>query len=279
MKKHVSILSFLYMITSGSFIFFFIVFLFLLLSHPVTMGDLFGSEESGRAYLIIITVSLIFSVFGFIGGFGLRKYKQWARIIILIFGCLYLVAFPFGTALGIYTFWVLRDKKVSRLFTRESGHLVSVEDETDLSSGDTKVEVIQQRMMKHVKILSISHIVFNSLCVLYVLYCFTDSYLNGPEAVNRGNGNIILGRFTQSDVLSFLIGILAVLGAVGLLKLKRWARIVVLVMGFIQLINLPVGTILAIYTMWVLLDKDTRSLFASGGGISDEIKIPGRADE
>ena len=243
------------------------------------MGDLFGSEESGRAYLIIITFSLIFSVFGFIGGFGLRKYKQWARIIILIFGCLYLVAFPFGTALGIYTFWVLRDKKVSRLFTRESGHLVSVEDETDLSSGDTKVEVIQQRMMKHVKILSISHIVFNSLCVLYTVYCLADSYLNGPEAVNNGNGNIMLGRFTQSDVLSFFIGILGVLGAVGLLKLKRWARAVVLVIGFIQLPTLPVGTILAIYTMWVLLNKDTRSLFASGGGISDEIIIPGRADE
>ena len=39
----------------------------------------------------------------------------------------------------------------------------------------------------------------------------------------------------------------------GLLQRESWARILALIVGFIALLNIPLGTALGIYTLWVLL--------------------------
>jgi hypothetical protein len=39
----------------------------------------------------------------------------------------------------------------------------------------------------------------------------------------------------------------------GLLQREEWARVFALVVGFIALLNVPIGTALGIYTLWVLL--------------------------
>jgi zinc ribbon protein len=44
---------------------------------------------------------------GFLAGYGLLQRESWARILALILGFLALFNIPFGTALGIYTLWVL----------------------------------------------------------------------------------------------------------------------------------------------------------------------------
>ncbi len=38
-----------------------------------------------------------------------------------------------------------------------------------------------------------------------------------------------------------------------MLRREPWARIVALVLGFISLFNIPFGTAIGVYTMWVLL--------------------------
>jgi len=40
-------------------------------------------------------------------GWGLLARQPWARMLTIIFGAISLVDIPFGTALGIYTLWVL----------------------------------------------------------------------------------------------------------------------------------------------------------------------------
>jgi hypothetical protein len=49
----------------------------------------------------------VFAVLEFIVGWGLLDRRPWARICALILAFLALLRFPFGTALGIYTLWVL----------------------------------------------------------------------------------------------------------------------------------------------------------------------------
>jgi hypothetical protein len=48
----------------------------------------------------------------------------------------------------------------------------------------------------------------------------------------------------------------------GLLKYQPWARILGLVLSALNLINIPFGTALGIYGLWVLLNKDTERLFS-----------------
>ena len=60
---------------------------------------------------------LIISAPGIIGGFGILKKYSWARVLVLILGALNLLNIPFGTMLGVYTFWVLLNEDVAKEFT------------------------------------------------------------------------------------------------------------------------------------------------------------------
>lgn len=48
-----------------------------------------------------------FAVVELVAAWGLFEHRPWARILTLVLGFLALLRFPFGTALGIYTLWVL----------------------------------------------------------------------------------------------------------------------------------------------------------------------------
>jgi hypothetical protein len=48
-----------------------------------------------------------FAIAGVIAGWGLLAHRPWARTLAIVLGCISLIHFPFGTALGIYTLWVL----------------------------------------------------------------------------------------------------------------------------------------------------------------------------
>jgi hypothetical protein len=49
-------------------------------------------------------------------GIGLLERKHWARTLGLIFAALSLFHLPFGTALGLYAFWVLLKPETEALF-------------------------------------------------------------------------------------------------------------------------------------------------------------------
>jgi hypothetical protein len=64
------------------------------------------------------TLFVLTSVPELIGGIGLLKRRGWARILVMIIAVLSLMEIPFGTALGIYTLWVLLNEKTTRLFSQ-----------------------------------------------------------------------------------------------------------------------------------------------------------------
>ena len=50
---------------------------------------------------------IFFGIIGIAAGVGLLMRRQWARMFAIVLGIFGLVDMPFGTALGIYTLWVL----------------------------------------------------------------------------------------------------------------------------------------------------------------------------
>jgi len=44
---------------------------------------------------------------GFLAGWGLMKREGWARVLALVLAFISLFNIPFGTAIGVYTMWVL----------------------------------------------------------------------------------------------------------------------------------------------------------------------------
>lgn len=64
----------------------------------------------GAGYLMLISLP------GIVGGIGLLQGRPWARILLLVVAAFELFHVPFGTALGIYTFWVLLSEDGKRAF-------------------------------------------------------------------------------------------------------------------------------------------------------------------
>lgn len=65
---------------------------------------------------IIAGVIIFFSIPDIIGGIALLKRKKWGRIMVIILACLDLIEIPIGTALGIYSLWVLLNEDTAQYF-------------------------------------------------------------------------------------------------------------------------------------------------------------------
>ena len=102
--RHIRILGILWLVLSG-----------LRLVPGLAMMALFGSHRfiPGVPFFVHNIVSAIGFLFvagavvGLAAGWGLIQREPWARMLAIVMGVLNLVDMPFGTALGIYTLWVL----------------------------------------------------------------------------------------------------------------------------------------------------------------------------
>jgi hypothetical protein len=52
-----------------------------------------------------------------------------------------------------------------------------------------------------------------------------------------------------------------IVAGIGLLKRRPWARIIMIILGILDLPCIPFGTILGIYILWALLKEQTSQLF------------------
>jgi zinc-ribbon domain len=59
-------------------------------------------------------VFLISAILGLAAGWGLLQRESWARTLAIVLGVLNLLDPPFGTALGVYTLWVLLPSQCER---------------------------------------------------------------------------------------------------------------------------------------------------------------------
>lgn len=63
----------------------------------------------------------LFGVVHLLLAWGLFERQPWARILGIVVGFLALIRFPFGTALGIYTIWVLLPESSAREYDAIAG--------------------------------------------------------------------------------------------------------------------------------------------------------------
>ena len=72
----------------------------------------------------------------------------------------------------------------------------------------------------------------------------------------------IVGGLVVAVVFAFSVP--SVVTGIGLLYFKPWARILGIVLSAIALLGFPWVTLLGIYGLWVLFNRDTERLFAGG---------------
>jgi hypothetical protein len=72
----------------------------------------------------------------------------------------------------------------------------------------------------------------------------------------------ILG-FTGAALGVFMLALSlpGIVAGIGLLKFRPWARILTIVLSALNLMNIPFGTILGVYGLWVMLSDEGSRLF------------------
>ncbi len=68
----------------------------------------------GGMMTLVASFFLFKAILAFVAGWGLLEYQPWARMFALVLGFLALLLPPVGTALGIYTLWVLLPEQSER---------------------------------------------------------------------------------------------------------------------------------------------------------------------
>jgi len=119
-------------------------------------------------------------------------------------------------------------------------------------------------MRDHVKILGILWIVFGSLSLLTAIFIFLlffgVSFIHGIEleavGILRLIG-IIIGSFLG------VLGLPKIIGGIGLLHGREWGRILIIILSFLSLMNVPIGTALGLYSLIVLFNRETIDYFSS----------------
>ncbi|MGQ9619558.1 MAG: hypothetical protein ACUVTX_01065 [Bacteroidales bacterium] len=118
------------------------------------------------------------------------------------------------------------------------------------------------KMQKHVTVVGILRIVLSSLGLLLAIIILV--------AINFAKG-FVEHDHIASTVLTFIgtaipvfigsVSLLGIIGGIGVLAYKNWARILVLVVSVVGCLNIPIGTLVGVYSIWVLMQTETVKLF------------------
>lgn len=109
------------------------------------------------------------------------------------------------------------------------------------------------RLQRNLQLLGIFWIAYSAITLLGgIVVVIIGNALFGPEG-HTGAPLFLQPLLTSVGIFLIAKSALGIAAGWGLLLRESWARILTVVLGFIALIQIPLGTALGIYTIWVLL--------------------------
>jgi hypothetical protein len=121
----------------------------------------------------------------------------------------------------------------------------------------------EKQIEQHVPILGVLHLVGGAMTALIGVSVFLFLSALGV-AVQDEVAPRILGLIGIAvGALLVVLSVPSLVAGYGLLKRWSWARGLAIAVGILNLINVPIGTIIGIYTLIVLLSSSAEGYFAS----------------
>lgn len=117
-------------------------------------------------------------------------------------------------------------------------------------------------MKKHVTLVAALQIGFSAMgiigaTIIFFVFSFAGSFIEEVDVA----GVVIKFMGTFLPALILLASILGLIAGIGLLSFQKWSRFMAMVLAAIGCFAFPVGTIIGIYSLWVLMQDETATLF------------------
>ncbi|HEV2720373.1 MAG TPA: hypothetical protein VG323_10180, partial [Thermoanaerobaculia bacterium] len=107
MAQHVRIVAWLFIVYGAILLLLGVIAGFFIFGGGMISGDRTAMLATGGVAIFILCLLFLLSIPNLITAWGLFRLRPWARIVAIILAVLHLFSFPFGTALGVYTLWVM----------------------------------------------------------------------------------------------------------------------------------------------------------------------------
>jgi hypothetical protein len=121
LQRHLRILGILWIVVGILWIIPSLVLMGMSHAPHIVIGDeMFSRPFMPPVLFSLGSLFLLVAAGGILVGWGLMNHERWARITAIIIGILAIFHPPFGTALGIYTLWVLLPSSSAAEYERMS---------------------------------------------------------------------------------------------------------------------------------------------------------------
>ena len=118
------------------------------------------------------------------------------------------------------------------------------------------------KMKKHVTVVGAIQIGFAILGLIgavgaFFLFTFIIGMVGNEEVPKT----IFSFLRISAPLLIWFMSTLGLVGGIGLIAYKPWARYIIIVVAALGCLVIPIGTLIGVYTLWVLLQDETVKLF------------------
>jgi hypothetical protein len=113
----------------------------------------------------------------------------------------------------------------------------------------------EHQIGQHILILGWLHIIGSAIFLAIAAFLF--ALLTGIGVASRDAEAVAVLGVVATSLSAFLtlLALPGILAGIGLLMRKNWARVLAIVVGILNLVNFPIGTVIGAYTLWVLLQN------------------------
>ena len=116
-------------------------------------------------------------------------------------------------------------------------------------------------MREHVKVVAALRIGMSILVLVGAALLFVSVVGGGLLSGDRDAIRITSIVGTVVAAFLALLAVPGIVAGVGLLRHRNWARILSLVLSIFDLLAFPIGTIIAVYSIWILVQREVEVLF------------------
>ncbi len=118
-------------------------------------------------------------------------------------------------------------------------------------------------MKRHIEIVAVLYIALGGLGILAALVVFgmlgVVPDLSTATDDHQAAMIVLFGGIALLAIVA--VSAPSIVAGIGLLKFRPWARVLSMVLSVIHLFNVPLGTALGVYGLWVMLQPGTQQLF------------------